>query len=429
MGRRKRKNFYYSGYQPSEKKENDKVPGNTPPTVVSSRSGATVVDDDDDDFGYYYGGYPYHGGYHHHGYRATTYKPKPEVDPVKKLLLEKMMVAHCIEEVPEDCKKSVIYIMQGDGIYERRKNRLGTFTTRIAEVEIPGLKKDLEEDWELNVPKIPATYLGTTVAFFRNIYKKHSSEVFLQFFYDLEKEEYILHCPKQTVSGASVRYTNDENFEDDTKILVFEIHSHGNMGAFFSGTDDSDEKADRFYGVIGNITQHFPDMKIRLSVGGRTSDVDVDEIFDVDEEMYHLENYPKDWAERIKEEKVKKVRARSFPGRNGLLGFPGHGRYFPGQQGCLFGETDIDEMDLVEKFESNDYLMSQGEFVPDDDDNPGGYWLQEGNKLWRIEDGKKVYFMEDGECYYMVEDDDDDDDSEIVIIEDSDPTDHRGKRF
>ena len=430
MGKRRRSSCINENQPPGQHQHHRGIA----PTVVSSqRANASVMGADDDDdsddsaYGYYFSGRGHNFPGHHFGRGYTTYKPKPEVDPAKKLLLEKMMVAHYIEEVPEDCNKSVVYVMQGDGVYEKRKNKLGWFTTQIAEIEIPGLKKELSVDWELNVPKIPASYLGTTVAFFRNIYKKHSSEVFLQFFYDLEKKEYIIHCPKQIVSGASVQYSNDENFEDETKILVFEIHSHGNMHAFFSSIDDSDEKADRFYGVIGSVTEFFPEMKIRLLVGGRAMDVEVEELFNLDEEMYHVENYPKDWAARIEERKVKKFKARSFPGKEGGLGFTGHGAAFPGWQDALFGGADIEEMDLVDKFESNEYLMSQDDYVPDDsNEDTDSYWMQEGNRLWRVENGKKVYFMEDGEAYYEVPDNTNDNNDDEV---EDDPTNHRGKRF
>jgi len=333
--------------------------------------------------------------------------------------------------------------MQGDGIYERRGNRLGTFTTRLAEVEIPGLRSTLEEGWELNVPKIPAALLGTTVAFFRQIYKQHSSEVFLQFFYDIEEDDYIIHCPKQTITMASVRYENDELYEDENKILVFEIHSHGNMGAFFSGTDDHDEKADRFYGVIGNITNFFPDLKLRLSIGGHKADVDVDDLFDLDEEMYHAESYPKDWVDRIKKEKIKVVRYGGHGGYShggyGGGGYAyGRGAIGPGRQLPMWNGIEDEYDDMRRFYDGENYLTSQNDVWNDDEveivkpedvkDEPGGFFVQEGDKLWKVEDGEKVWYIQGGHKYVPGEEPDDDDDDDAGL-DSFDPYDWRGKRF
>jgi len=338
-------------------------------------------------------------------------KPKPKVDKDKRLALQKMMVGHYVESIPEDCKKKIIYVLQGDGLWERRINRLGTFDSRIAKVAVPGLDETMVSGWELNVPKIPINLLGTTVAFFRRIYRKHSSEVFLQFYYDQKEEKYILHCPKQVVSGASVNYKNDPEY--DSKILVFEIHSHGNMGASFSMVDDADEKSDRFYGVIGSITDFFPDMVLRLVVGGREYEVDVEDLFEMDDELYHAENFPSDWVDRIKKKKPKKTKRTRGKGGNQAYTFPGGG--WPGRQISMFGSgAEIDEIDDVAKLFDDEHLGHSMHYLPDDDDDDDedeGFYVREDDKLWFVKDGEKQWYVERGQ---RVE---------------AEPTDHRGKKF
>jgi PRTRC genetic system protein A len=245
-----------------------------------------------------------------------------------KLAIHKMLVGHCVEEVPGDLKKKVIYVWQGNGIWEIRNLRLGTFTTHIHEFKTPGLDCNLKEGWALNVPKIPATLLDMTLSFFRKIYDKHSSEVFLQYFYDEKSKEYLLHCPKQKVSGASVSYERDEKFETREKILVFEIHSHGSMGAFFSGTDDKDEKDDRFFGVIGKVKKFYPEMKLRVSVGGRRREISVEDIFDIDEGNYHEESFPQEWVKKIQKQKVRKFKPKR---RNPVCIYNGPGSRYRGR--------------------------------------------------------------------------------------------------
>lgn len=240
-----------------------------------------------------------------------------------KLNFQKLLVGHFIEEIPDNHNKKVAYVWEGEGIWEIRKLPLGTFTTHIHKFKTPGLQSTLEEGWELNVPKIPATLLDVTLSFFRQIYSKHSSEVFLQYFYDIDKKEYTIHCPQQSVGPASVNYKRDFEYEKG-KILVFEIHSHGSMGAFFSGTDDRDEKDDRFFGVIGNIKNYYPDIKIRVSVGGRRKEISIEDIFNLEEGSYNVESFPAEWINRIKEDKVK-VSVRNYRGRsrsNGRVYYP-----------------------------------------------------------------------------------------------------------
>ena len=222
---------------------------------------------------------------------------------MKKLVLQKLMTGHYIDKVPEDNSKPVSFVMKGDGLWEIRKNKIGEFYTHVAKTDVFGLDNDFEEGWVLNVPRMPSAVLDTIIAFFRKVYSKHGSEVFLRCFYDTEEEKYILDCPKQEIGPASVRYEVDEKFEDPKYIFFFEIHSHGSMGAFFSGVDDADEKSDRFYGVIGKVSQKFPEIKLRLCLGKNKQDVDLEDIFDISDEEG---SFPKEWLDNIKEAKKPK---------------------------------------------------------------------------------------------------------------------------
>ena len=68
-------------------------------------------------------------------------------------------------------------------------------------------------------------------------------------------------------------------------ILALEIHSHGNMQAFFSSTDDGDEKATRLYAVAGQITEPLPQLKIRACCGTASIPISLDDIFDLASEV------------------------------------------------------------------------------------------------------------------------------------------------
>jgi PRTRC genetic system protein A len=53
---------------------------------------------------------------------------------------------------------------------------------------------------------------------------------------------------------------------DDANILC-DLHSHGNMPAFFSQTDDADEQAAKLYAVIGKLDTA-PEIRLRVGVYG-----------------------------------------------------------------------------------------------------------------------------------------------------------------
>jgi PRTRC genetic system protein A len=58
----------------------------------------------------------------------------------------------------------------------------------------------------------------------------------------------VVDCPEQDGGASSLRYKGG----DDPAILL-DVHSHCEMHAFFSNTDNRDEQGFRLYGVLGNV--------------------------------------------------------------------------------------------------------------------------------------------------------------------------------
>jgi PRTRC genetic system protein A len=86
------------------------------------------------------------------------------------------------------------------------------------------------------------------------------------------EEEYRLRMPAQDRNGASVKY-------EKLPYSVMDIHSHGHMDAFFSCTDDSDEKGLRLYMVIGKLDTLLPEVEIRLGAYGYFAPISLEEVF------------------------------------------------------------------------------------------------------------------------------------------------------
>lgn len=181
--------------------------------------------------------------------------------------------------------KNTNYALQGDGIYAIIKNRIGKFIIKQADAELAGLPRQFNGNkLVLDVPKIPGEIYYQIRQFFTDISKDMGeAEAFCQVYYDLELKTYIVHVPEQEVSKASVKYDATANLSTVNParfILVFEIHSHNTMNAFWSGTDDSDEKDTRFYGVLGELNKEEIGEKFRTIVLGKYIDMKKENIFD-----------------------------------------------------------------------------------------------------------------------------------------------------
>lgn len=185
----------------------------------------------------------------------------------KKVEFDPALVAEMIEwrEVPptspSDLTKMITYVMTASGIRAFRKAPFGMVIEEAKE-PIGGIQGVLPPSPPLGVvldiPKIPFTILQQVVSFFREVWAKHKSEALVRIFFDREATTWHVHVPRQDVSSGGVQHQDD--FDKEGKLLhVADIHSHCTMSAFFSSTDDADEKkAVRLYGVIGKINDISP---------------------------------------------------------------------------------------------------------------------------------------------------------------------------
>lgn len=179
--------------------------------------------------------------------------------------------------------KEITYVLRRDGLYEIRKNSAGIFVSQREKFthNLPGFtKEETKEGFFMNFGKIPYDLFQEILGFFKAICDESKDEVYVQTFWDPAAGVYFNYVPKQVVSGASVRYDRDIDLEKRC-VLVLETHSHNTMNAFFSGTDNADEKADRFFGVIGELNKSTPAMLFSYVCGGKRVLIDMGGIFNI----------------------------------------------------------------------------------------------------------------------------------------------------
>jgi len=157
------------------------------------------------------------------------------------------------------------YILAGNGLFVRAKSPFLQATVMIAYAPVRGLLP-LEETVELPMGNIPRYIYNLALSiFFSNRRQEHYVAVTWE-------GEYRLRVPFQEPGECGVRY-------ERLPSTVLDIHSHGTMRPFFSGTDDRDEQGFRLYMVVGRLDTLVPEVEMRVGVYGYFAPVQFEEVF------------------------------------------------------------------------------------------------------------------------------------------------------
>jgi PRTRC genetic system protein A len=212
----------------------------------------------------------------------------------------------------EEAKKTYgnIYVVAKNGQIFRHVRLTKGRHIRVEVTKIPGLDKPIPElvpnvHEEINfLPngKIPLNLLDQIVQFFKDVMtiKKADQEAMAHILYNEKDKDgpdggYRIAIPNQVVSKASVKYQHDHIQPGD--IIALDIHSHNTMGAFFSATDDNDDKIRIGYvGVVGHLNQKEPAFKWRLNVNEDRKAAELEDIFDVPVKEVKV---PSEWLEKV----------------------------------------------------------------------------------------------------------------------------------
>ena len=169
--------------------------------------------------------------------------------------------------VPETFEKPVTYVLAANGAKYVRKAPMGLFV--LDALKIPGLE-DLAGGMHLDIPKIPFAEICKIYAFFKEVSKKDHTEASALIFYDRDAQEFITYVPEQYNTAGNSDFTADTRVPELRleKVPVMELHSHGTGGAFWSGTDDANEKLAQTYMVMGNMDKAQPSFEVSFGCAG-----------------------------------------------------------------------------------------------------------------------------------------------------------------
>jgi len=157
------------------------------------------------------------------------------------------------------------YIVGSNGVFIDAESRLMAARVKVADCEIRGLAP-IEPKVSLTYGSIPQRFFDLALdLFLSDISSEHYVAV-------IGDAGYHFYIPVQDKSAGSVVY------ETGTSV-VLEIHSHGQMGAWFSQRDNKDETGLKLYGVVGKL-HATPIVKLRVGVYGYFQELPWGEVFD-----------------------------------------------------------------------------------------------------------------------------------------------------
>jgi len=157
------------------------------------------------------------------------------------------------------------YILGADGLYIHAKNPLLDACICIAPAEIRGLAIVKEEVYLIHNKILRSLYELSEDLFFMAAPKEAFAAIVWK------DNEYHLVYPDQENSEGGVKYSRPPN-------TILDIHSHGEMPAFFSGTDTKDEQGFNLSLVIGKVETK-PEYQLRLCCYGYFKTLEFESVF------------------------------------------------------------------------------------------------------------------------------------------------------
>jgi len=187
---------------------------------------------------------------------------------------------------PDEIPHNYSFIVAANGFFIKKKN---DFYSILQKVENIDQLEKVDPFVRLNFKKFPQDKLSEIVQFFTDVYDKFDGEAVVLLYYNSEKEEWTYLVPPQEVSRAGVDYKLDDEFKKKIPSgskLLGSIHSHAEMAAFHSGTDDKDEISfDGLHITIGNVDMT-PTFSARYIVSGTEVRLRLKDVVAIPEAQY-----------------------------------------------------------------------------------------------------------------------------------------------
>jgi PRTRC genetic system protein A len=179
---------------------------------------------------------------------------------------------HRSDSLPPNNAHLYQYILAGNGLFLRAGTPWWEVMMPLLRYPVRGLLP-VQPAFRLLIGRLPESLLAA--AYQSALTAREKNGVFREALYSfhVQDKQVRLMRPRQVATPMSVTSAG----LDDPTILI-ELHSHGNIPAFWSSTDDHDEQGIRLYGVMGQLDS-MPEIKFRVGVCGHWKPLFVHQLF------------------------------------------------------------------------------------------------------------------------------------------------------
>lgn len=176
-------------------------------------------------------------------------------------LFQDIIQHHIYRGVDRPTAPGYDYLLAGNGLFKRAENRYIRACLPLVERPVAGLPH-LRPELVVKSGLISGHLLELVLLDARQKAVQKQEQTYL---FRVEDGRLRVTRPRQKTSPHRVHSWTEQGYEN----VLCEIHSHNTMTAFFSRTDDGDEKGFRFYAVLGRLLDR-PEILVRLGLYGDT---------------------------------------------------------------------------------------------------------------------------------------------------------------
>jgi len=159
--------------------------------------------------------------------------------------------------VPDD--KVFAYVLAGNGLFKQARNRHVDALIKLATTHVAGLQP-LTPYVRPLTGRIPGQILHRILQDARS--RSWDAPCEAMYHITIDHNQVHVFRPQQDAGAARVAYAGGDDLS-----IILDLHSHQQMRAFYSETDNRDEQGFRFYAVIGRIFTR-PEIILRLGMYG-----------------------------------------------------------------------------------------------------------------------------------------------------------------
>lgn len=215
----------------------------------------------------------------------------------------------------QDLEVGKIYTNK-DKAYQMVDSRIGTGVFEIKDYKAPEKPSIPTGIFDVKIPQVPFSVINQVHSFLKTIFEKTKTEVAILLWYSEAEDLWAIEVPEQVCTGAHVDYERDaeyaQHMRDSGYFEAGSIHSHANMSAFHSATDDADELTfDGLHMTMGSFNATKQTFSQRLILSGHIEKLEFYQMVNFDKifNAFYPVDVPQDWIDKVK---VKKASTKAL---------------------------------------------------------------------------------------------------------------------